>query len=76
MPWLCNHSMFTCISSRIGINVEHMDEGIGTGKTINKVDSEPTEEQVIDSIFDENIEILEFEKRALDDVEGIESEIE
>jgi hypothetical protein len=38
-----------------------MDEGIGTGRTVDDGDSEPTEEQVKDSIFNKNVDILEIE---------------
>jgi hypothetical protein len=55
------------------VHEEPTEEGIGT---VDEVESESTEEQVKYSIFDKNVEILEFERRAFDGVEGIESDIE
>ena len=41
---------------------------IGTGNTLDDLDSAPTEEAGQDSDFDENAEISELEKRDFDDV--------
>jgi hypothetical protein len=51
-------------------------EGITPGDTADDAAAEATEEVVDDSEIDENIDIIEMEKRDFDDVEGIESDLE
>jgi hypothetical protein len=56
--------------------VDPTEEGILPGNTLVDIGSQPTEELDGGSIFDENWEILELERRDFDDVDGIESDEE
>ena len=42
--------------------MQSVEEGIGTGNTLDDVDSEPSEEAEQDSEFDDNAEISDSEK--------------
>jgi hypothetical protein len=59
--------------SHIGIWVEPMEKGIRSQETLdgNAGRTEGVEE---DSEMDENLDIVEFEKRAFDDEDGIEED--
>jgi hypothetical protein len=48
------------------------EDGIGTQGIEEDTVEEPTDDYVEDSKIDENLDIMEFEKRDFDDVEGIE----
>jgi hypothetical protein len=52
------------------------EEGILPGNTLDDIGSQPTEELGEGSIFDENLEILELERRDFDDADGMESDEE
>jgi hypothetical protein len=56
--------------------VDPAEEGILAGDTLDDIGSQPTEELDEGSIFDENLEILELERRDFDDVDGTESDEE
>jgi hypothetical protein len=56
--------------------VEPTGVGIITVAAVADTAEEPTEGVEDDSEMDENIEILEIEKRDFDDAEGIDSDIE
>jgi hypothetical protein len=64
------------VSSRISMYTYSTGEGITPGGTVDDAVAEATEEVVDDSEINENIDIMEKEKRDFDDVEGIESESE
>jgi hypothetical protein len=54
--------------------VASTDEGMGTEGIVDDTLAEPTEDAVEDSKMDENLDIMEFEKRDFDDENGIEEE--
>jgi hypothetical protein len=56
--------------------VQPREEGIGTGDTLDDLDSEQTEEDERGSQFDKNAETSELEKRDFDDVKGAEADVE
>jgi protein involved in sex pheromone biosynthesis len=57
--------------SRISMYTYSTGEGITPGGTVDDATAEATEEVVGDSEINENIDIIEMEKRDFDDVEGI-----
>jgi hypothetical protein len=60
--------------SGIEIYVASTEEGMGTEGTLEDAVAEPTDENVEDSKMDENLDIMEFEKRDFDDENGIEED--
>jgi hypothetical protein len=64
------------MSSRFGMYVDSTVTGIPQGSSAEELVAFQTEEVDKDSEIDENVEIVEMEKRDFDDVEGIESDIE
>jgi hypothetical protein len=60
--------------SGIKIYVASTEEGMGTERTLEDTVAEPTEDDVEDSKMDENLDIMEFEKRDFDDENGIEED--
>ena len=56
--------------------VDPTEEGIGTGNTLDDIGYKPHGEEDEDSVFDENLEILDLESRDFDDVDGIDSDVE
>jgi hypothetical protein len=54
--------------------VDPTEEGIGTGNTLDDIGCEPHGEEEEDSVFDENLEIMDLEMRDFDDVDGIDSD--
>jgi hypothetical protein len=60
--------------SGIEMYVASTDEGMGTEGTLEDTVDEATEEDVEDSKMDENLDIMEFEKRDFDDENGIEED--
>jgi hypothetical protein len=60
--------------SGTAICVASTEEGIRTEGIVEASVAEPTEEDVEDSKMDENLDIMEFEKRDFDDENGIEEE--
>jgi hypothetical protein len=64
------------MSSRFGTNIDSTERGIPEGSSAEEMAVFRTEEADKDSEIDENVEMVEMEKRDFDDVEGIESDIE
>jgi hypothetical protein len=58
------------------ICVDPTEEGIRAGDTLGDLGSQPTEEVDEDSVFDENEEILAWERLDFDDQDGIEFDVE
>jgi hypothetical protein len=56
------------------IYVASTEEGMGTQGILEDTVAEPTEDNVEDSKIDENLDIMEFEKRDFDDEDGIEED--
>jgi hypothetical protein len=54
--------------------VAYTEEGMGTEGTLEDAVAEPTDDDVEDSKMDENLDIMEFEKRDFDDENGIEED--
>jgi hypothetical protein len=65
------------MSSHFGMYVDPTQKGIPQGSSAEEVAAFRTEEvdKDKDSELDENVEIVEMEKRDFDDVEGIESDV-
>jgi hypothetical protein len=64
------------MSSRFGTYVDPTQRGIPQGSTAEEMAAFRAEEADKDTEIDENVEIVEMEKRDFDDVEGIESDME
>jgi hypothetical protein len=60
--------------SGIEIYVASTEEGMGTEGTLEDTVADPTDDNVEDSKMDENLDIMEFEKRDFDDENGIEED--
>jgi hypothetical protein len=60
--------------SRIGTCVESTEKGIPPQGTLDDDEAGRTEEVEEDSEMDEILDIVEFEKRAFDDEDGIEED--
>jgi hypothetical protein len=60
--------------SGIEMYVASTEEGMRTEGTLEDTVDEPTNDNVEDSKMDENLDIMEFEKRAFDDENGIEED--
>ncbi len=58
------------------ICVDPTEEGIRAGDNLGDLGSQPTEEVDEDSVFDENEEILAWERLDFDDQDGIEFDVE
>jgi hypothetical protein len=54
--------------------VDSTDEGITTERLLEERVAPPTEEEVEDSEIDENIDIMDLEKRDFNDEDGIEED--
>jgi hypothetical protein len=61
---------------RTEIYVASTEDGMGTEGTLEDTVAEPTEDDVEDSKMDENLDIMEFEKRAFNDEDGIEEDVD
>jgi hypothetical protein len=51
-------------------------EGIATGNTLDDMDSEPTDDIAESAKTDENIQILEMERRDFDEEDGVDVDLE
>jgi hypothetical protein len=54
--------------------VASTEDGMGTEGIVEATVAEPTEDDVEDSKMDENLDIMEFEKRDFNDENGIEED--
>jgi hypothetical protein len=62
------------MKSGIEIYVASTEEGMETEGTLEDTVADPTDDNVEDSKMDENLDIMEFEKRDFDDENGIEED--
>jgi hypothetical protein len=58
------------------MNVVATEEGISTGNTLDDMDSEPTDDIAESAKTDENIQILEMERRDFDEEDVVEADLE
>jgi hypothetical protein len=56
------------------MHVASTEEGMGTQEILEDTVAEPREDDVENSKIDENLDIMEFEKRDFDDEDGIEAD--